>query len=76
MTKTNEDGFTREEIDTTCAVLSELTDCSIGTHESDMIDVVIDIVQQYDQDSEWRGEKPADTIDEDNYQTLETIGGG
>lgn len=75
MTQINEDGFTREEIETALTVLEHVFDNETEPVDANSVATAQMLVRQYKGNSEWREEQPADTVDPDDYKQLGTQSG-
>jgi hypothetical protein len=74
MTQINQDGFTPDEIQTAIDVLNETFERQTDADDGAAVVTAKGLVREYKRDSSWRGEKPADIIDADEYQQLGQTG--
>lgn len=73
MTEINEDGFTKEDIETSLRLLSQLKDQAKTNGEENMyadISQTVYYLQNYKSQSNWREELPSDRVDVKNNKTL------
>lgn len=78
MTKINEDGLTLDDIATTLSVLSHLegqTKSSGEDNTGQLLNSAQSIVRNYEEQSEWREERPSDRVDLSNNATLDSCMG-
>lgn len=72
MSEINQDGFTPDEIQTAIDVLNETFERQTDADHGACVVTAKGLVEEYKRNSSWREEKPADTINTDEYQQLGT----
>lgn len=73
MMKINEDRFTNEDLATTISVIRHLEDQSAvnsETNNKQILRTVRLMIRNYEEQSEWRQERPGDRVDLSNNTTL------